>query len=32
MTLERAIRLLDALNVKLHTQVEMVPEREVEVA
>src|SRR6202789_3741471 len=30
ITLERAIKLLDALNVKLHTQVEIVPEREVE--
>jgi ribosome-binding protein aMBF1 (putative translation factor) len=32
ITLERAIRLLDALNVKLHTQIEIVPEREVAVA
>jgi transcriptional regulator with XRE-family HTH domain len=32
ITLERAIRLLDALNVKLHTQVEIVPERETAVA
>jgi len=32
ITLERAIRLLDALNVKLHTQVEIVAEREAAVA
>jgi ribosome-binding protein aMBF1 (putative translation factor) len=32
ITLERAIRLLDALNVKLHTQVEIVPEGETAVA
>ena len=32
ITLERAIRLLDALNVKLRTQVEIVSEREAAVA
>ena len=32
ITLERAIRLLDALNVKLRTQVEIVADREAEVA
>jgi len=32
ITLERAIRLLDALNVKLRTQVEIVADREAAVA
>jgi ribosome-binding protein aMBF1 (putative translation factor) len=32
ITLERAIRLLDALNVKLRTQIEIVNEREAAVA
>jgi hypothetical protein len=28
ITLERAIRILDALNVRLHTRVEITPPRE----
>jgi hypothetical protein len=32
ITLERAIRLLDALNVKMHTKVEIINDREAAVA
>jgi hypothetical protein len=32
ITLERAIKILDALNVRLHTKVEIAPLREMAIA